>query len=90
MHHALTSSPGVIARVRFELDAKTVRDPIDEREVADDGARVMNGAIVVARGAKLIDVCVRDRLRRQRQHICIGQQRLLAAGQVRRCQWRGL
>jgi hypothetical protein len=50
----------------------------------------MDGAIVITGGSKRVDVSPRDRLRRQREHIGIGNERLLVRRQVRCRQRRDL
>ena len=67
----------------FDLDAKPVRDPIDEREIRDDGARIVDRAVVEAGGAKALHVARHDRARRERQPV--GTRRALDRLRSRAC-----
>lgn len=49
---------------RLQFYTKTISDPIDKGEVADDRAGVVNGAVVEAVGPETVDVRSRDPRRR--------------------------
>ena len=46
---------------RFKLHAKPVRDSIDERKVAHNGACIVNAAIIETGATQRIDVGAADR-----------------------------
>lgn len=62
-------------RVGFGIDPQTVGDPVDVVEVRDDLRRVVDGAIVPARGAQSLDVLRLHRARGSRELVGIHEQR---------------
>ena len=74
----------------LEGDAEAIGDPIDEREVADNRTRIVNGAVRIPDRAQRVDVDRGDGLRRQRQHVRIGQQCLLSITELGRDDGRRL
>jgi hypothetical protein len=66
----------------LQLYAQTVGDPVDKGEIADDRARIVDGAIVVSLGPQRVNVSTRDRVRSEGEHVGIRQQRVLARMQV--------
>ena len=61
----------------FQLDAQTVRDPVDKTKVRDDCAEIVNRSVVQSDGSKTIDVRGPNRSGRARQFLGVFEHRLI-------------